>query len=62
MFPFDHHLRHGPVEALLTLDLMHYQIDPRAILYEIDQALRDDPYAMDLRHDREMLVKRLQAK
>lgn len=57
IFPLDEYLRRIPVEVVVHAVKL---LPPEMVLEEIEIALRSDPYAWDLRHDREVMLKRVE--
>lgn len=57
IFPLDHHLRGARAQAVIVLSMMGYALEPNAVIAEIDAVLADDPYAADLKADRELIVR-----
>ena len=56
IFPLEHSVRERPAREMIRLRAV---IPPQYIIPEIDAALRYDPYAADLLHDRKVLELRL---
>jgi hypothetical protein len=57
VFPLARHLRHKQTEAMVGLQ---GTLPAKVILHQIDRELEDDPYAWDMRRNREILLKRIE--
>lgn len=49
-------LRQQPVLAIMGFADM---LPPQAVIHEIELALRNDPFAVDLRHNRRVMIERI---
>lgn len=57
LFPLDYQLRRLPSEkAIANVNVL----SPQFVLDEIEEALKSDPFARDLRHDRDALIAHIQ--
>lgn len=56
VFPLARHIRHKSVEAAIGLQ---NAMPPSVVLRRIDRELADDPFAWDMRRNREILLKRI---
>jgi hypothetical protein len=58
VFPLARHLRHKPAEAMIGLQRT---MPANVVLHQVERDLADDPYAWDMRRNREVLLKRIEA-
>lgn len=58
VFPLARHLRHKPTEAMIGLQKV---MPASVVLHQVERELADDPYAWDMRRNREVLLKRIDA-
>lgn len=57
VFPLARHLRHKSTEAMIGLQKV---MPAKVVLRQIDRELADDPFAWDMRRNREILLKRIE--